>query len=128
MAFEVNDPMNDFAIGVIPLPVGIPKVFSNTNNLIKAGNEIDRAGFTKAGRGLMKHGYREESVFSKPLGNPSQINAQGQKVLESILYHPERECIFYESSRMGKTVDIYAPNIGGVRYSLEGEFIGFLEL
>jgi len=28
----------------------------------------------------------------------------------------------------GTTVDIYAPNIGGVRYSLNGDFIGFLEL
>lgn len=124
---RANDPMNNFAIGMIPLPGGIPKVFSNTNNLIKAGNAIDRAGFTKVGRGLMKHGYREGSGFPKPVGNPAQINAQGQRMLESILNHPERECILYDSSRMGKTVDIYAPNIGGARYSLEGEFIGFLE-
>ncbi|MEM8629054.1 MAG: hypothetical protein AAGF04_03155 [Chlamydiota bacterium] len=124
---RANDPMNDFAIGMIPLPGGIPKVFSNTNNLIKAGNAIDRAGFTKVGRGLMKHGYREGSGFPKPVGNPAQINAQGQRMLESILNHPKRECILYDSSRMGKTVDIYAPNIGGARYSLEGEFIGFLE-
>ncbi len=124
---RANDPMNDFAIGMVPLPGGIPKIFSNTNNLIKAGNAIDRAGFTKVGRGLMKHGYREGNGFPKPIGNPAQINAQGQRMLESILNHPERECILYDSSRMGKTVDIYAPNIGGVRYSLEGEFIGFLE-
>ncbi|GAB4184732.1 MAG: hypothetical protein Tsb0015_01130 [Simkaniaceae bacterium] len=124
---RANDSMNNFAIGMIPLPGGIPKVFSNTNNLIKAGNAIDRAGFTKVGRGLMKHGYREGSGFPKPVGNPAQINAQGQRMLESILNHPEREYILYDSSRMGKTVDIYAPNIGGARYSLEGEFIGFLE-
>lgn len=76
----------------------------------------------------MKHGYREgRSVFPKPLGNPAQVNAQGQKVLESILYHPEREYVIHESHRLGKIVDVFAPDVGGVRFSFEGEFIGFLE-
>ena len=34
---------------------------------------LDRAGFTKAGRGLMKHGYREGSVFPKPVGMTHNI-------------------------------------------------------
>jgi hypothetical protein len=60
--------------------------------------------------------------------DPEQVNEQAQRVLESIVNHPEREFVLYDSGRMGRTVDIYAPNIGGARYSLAGEFIGFLEL
>jgi len=118
---------NEFALGLIPLPNGVPKIFSNSTKILRAGEVIDRGGFTKAGRGIMKHGYREPSNFTKPLGNPSQVNAQGQKVLESIVNHPERTYVIHQTRRLGKTVDIFAPNIGGVRYSLEGDFIGFLE-
>lgn len=88
---------------------------------------MDRGGFTKAGRNLMKHGYREGSVFPKPLGNPAQVNAHGQRVLESILNHPEKQLFPAEFDRYGKVVDIYAPGLGGARYNASGEFIGFLE-
>jgi hypothetical protein len=33
----------------------------------------------------MKHGYREDSVFPKPVGNLVQINANNQKILEEII-------------------------------------------
>lgn len=118
---------NDFAIGVIPLPTGISNVFSNTNKLIEAGKIIDRAGFTKAGRALMKHGYRENSVFPKPTGKPAQINEKGQKILEYILNHPERKIYQKHTKNLGEVVDIHAPKIGGVRYNKLGEMIGFLE-
>jgi len=78
---KVNDPMNNFAMGELPLPGNLSRVFSNTTKLIENGKALDRAGFTKAGRGLMKHGYREGSAFPKPVGNSKQINDHGQKVL-----------------------------------------------
>lgn len=118
---------DQFATGVIPLPSGIPKLFSNTKKLSESGKALDRAGFTKAGRGLMKHGYREGSVYPKPVGNPHKVNEQGQKVLESILNHPERQIFQNNSKNLGEIVDICAPGIGGVRYSVSGEMIGFLE-
>ena len=68
--------MPNFTIGMIPLPGSFNKIFSNATQLKEAGKILDRGGFTKAGRGLMKHGYRERSVFSKPMGNQTQINAQ----------------------------------------------------
>lgn len=118
---------DQFATGVIPLPSGIPKLFSNTKKLIESGKALDRAGFTKSGRGLMKHGYREGSVYPKPVGNPNKINEQGQKVLESILNHPEKQIFRTHSKNLGEVVDVYAPGIGGVRYNVSGEMIGFLE-
>ncbi len=83
----------------------------------EAGGSLDRGGFTKAGRSLMKHGYRKGSVFPKPIGNQKQINEHGKKILGEILSHPEKKIIPGEFSRYGKVVDIYAPDLGGVRYS-----------
>lgn len=124
---KANDPMNDFAVGIVLLPGSLSKIFSNTKKLEEAGRVLDRAGFTKAGRNLMKHGYRENSIFPKPTGNADKVNEHGQKILEKILNHPEREVTHKHSKLLGEVVDIHAPGIGGVRYNTSGEFIGFLE-
>ncbi|MEM8629582.1 MAG: hypothetical protein AAGF04_05930 [Chlamydiota bacterium] len=109
---RANDPMNNFAIGMLPLPGGIPKLFSNTSNLIRAGNPIDRAGFTRVGRGLMKHGYREGSLFPKPLGTPAQINQQGEAFLKEILHDPKRTIL--KNNRGG--IEIYSQSGRGVYF------------
>ncbi len=64
---RANDPINNFAIGLIPFPGVFSGGKINVKKLSNAGKVIDRGGFTKAGRNLMKHGYREGSVFPKPL-------------------------------------------------------------
>ena len=104
------------------------KISFSTNKLAETGKAIDRAGFTKAGRGLMKHGYREGRAFPKPTGNPAQVNEQGQKVLESLLNHPEK--IVYERPHpdFGKVIEVAVPGKGGARFTADGkEMIGFLE-
>ncbi len=118
---KANDPINDYAIGFLP-----PPGFFNTTSLLEAGKAFDRAGFTKAGRTLMKHGYRNPTIFPKPRGTPAQINEQGQNILQSILTHPERKTIYKSTKNFGEVVDIYSP-IGGARYTSAGELIGFLE-
>jgi hypothetical protein len=110
-----------------PPPGMLGELFANTNKLLKAGQAPDRAGFTKAGRALMKHGNREGSVFPKPSGNVTKMNERGQNILEAILNHPETKITYDEFKRFGKIVDFKAPDIGGVRYSVDGKFIGFLE-
>jgi len=122
-----SSPRNNYDIGVLPLPNGIPKLFSNTSNLIKAGDAIDRAGYSKAGRSLMKHGYREGSAFPKPKGNPSQVNAHGQKILESIVNHPERVVYKRPHPDFDRVIEVVVPDMWGVRFTLDGEMIGFLE-
>jgi len=127
---RANDPMNNFAIGVIPLPGMIYKNGNiNVKGFSKLGRAPDRAGFTKAGRGSMKHGYREgRTVFEKPVGNPAQINAHGQKVLDNILNHPDRVVMQYTNKRHGLVIEIEAPDLGGVRFTGDGkEMIGFIE-
>jgi hypothetical protein len=124
---RANDPMNHFSIGFLPPPGAILKTFSDTSKFVKAGTVFDRAGYTKAGRSLMKHGYREGSAFPKPLGDPAQVNAHGQRVLESIINHPER--VIYERPHpdFGRIIEIVVPDQWGARFTMEGEMIGFLE-
>lgn len=116
-----------FAIGIIPFPGSFGAGAFSTNKLAEAGKAVDRAGFTKAGRGFMKHGYREGSIFQKPTGNPAQINEEGQKMLESILNHPEKKVVYKNTSNFGEVMDVHAPRIGGARFNSSGEMIGFLE-
>ncbi len=126
---KANDLMNSFAIGIIPLPGMISRSGSiNVKRFSNLGRAADRASFTKAGRGLTKHGYREGSVFPKPVGNPSQVNQHGQKVLDNILNHPEKKVIQYTHKLHGPVIDIEAPQLGGVRFNGDGtEMMGFLE-
>jgi len=122
---KANDPMNNFAIGMLPYPLSgsFTKIFSNANRFKETGKVLDRRGFTKAGRGLMKHGYREGSVFPKPLGNPSQINKQGQMILEEILNDPKNKVYQFSDG----SLKVYSPNGRGTSFRKDGTFKGFIE-
>jgi tetratricopeptide (TPR) repeat protein len=103
-------------------------VIANIDKLAEAGKVLDRGGLTVAGRGLAKHGNREGSIHPKPFGSPAQINEQGQKVLESILNHPEKQIVIKNNKQYGSIMDITVPNLGGVRFTADGQrMIGFLE-
>jgi hypothetical protein len=124
---EAKEGRDKFTVRMLPPPGMFTKISINTNKLAEAGKALDRAGLTKAGRGLMKHGYREGSSFPKPTGNFAQVNEQGQKVLESLLNHPEK--VVYERPHLdfGKVIDVVVPGKGGARFTVDGEMIGFLE-
>lgn len=116
-------PNNRFGASMVPLPSGIPTLFSNTRRLIEAGNIIDRSGFTRAGRGLMKHGYRRGSLFPKPKGNATQINIQGETFLKEILNDPKRTIL--KNNRGG--IEIYSQSGRGAYFREDGTFRGFIE-
>lgn len=91
--------------------------------LAEAGKVLDKAGLTKAGRALAKHGGREQSVFPKAVGNPEQINLEGQKILESILNNPNSKI-----TNLGeKGFKIYDPEGKGLFYYKDGTLRGFIE-
>ncbi|QVL56904.1 MAG: hypothetical protein KFB93_05830 [Simkaniaceae bacterium] len=94
-----------------------------------AGTSLDKGDLTKAGRALQKHGARIDSSFPKPTGNTTEINLQGQKILDEILNHPNKKIILDEASRSKEPViDIFIPNGHGARFTRDGkEMIGFLE-
>lgn len=100
----------------------------NPDEFSKLGCMLDRAELTRAGRSLMKHGYRPRSAFPKPVGTPEQINELGQKVLESILHHPDKIIYKRPHPSFGKVIDIMVPGKGGARFTADGkEMVGFLE-
>ncbi|CUI18102.1 rhs family protein (plasmid) [Candidatus Protochlamydia naegleriophila] len=98
-----------------------------SDQLSEAEKVIDRGGLTKAGRALQKHGDRPKTAFPKAKGNISQVNSQGQDILDNILTHPNQEIISWNSRTYGDLVDIQIPGQGGARFSSKGNLIGFLE-
>lgn len=120
---EAKDRKNDLIIGMCPPPGMLGELFANTNKLLKAGQAPDRAGFTKAGRALMKHGNREGSVFPKPSGNVTKMNELGQVILKEIL--TDSQTTIYSNRFGGK--DIFSSSGRGARFDGEGNFMGFLQ-
>lgn len=92
--------------------------------LSDAGRVVDKGGdLTKAGRAVQKHGSRPGSIFPAPKGNPTEINAQGQRILDDILNSPEQTKI---RNRHGG-LDIHGPDGRGARFDKDNNFVGFLE-
>ncbi len=120
---KANDLMNQFAIGMPPLPGTLGSIFSDTRKFKEAGKLFDRADFTRAGRGLMKHGYREGSNFPKPVGTPAQINKQGQTILEEIIDDP-LHTVYQQSDG---SLKIFSKNGRGAYFKKDCSFRGFLE-
>lgn len=96
--------------------------------LSQSGGKIDPAvksgNYTVAGRALQKHGSREGSAFPMARGTPTQMNKQGQKILDSII-RPAGITV-KEGNRFGG-FDIMSPDGKGSRFDPDGNFRGFLE-
>ena len=95
-----------------------------------AGTFHDRGGLTKAGRALQKHSERINPTFQKPTGNVHEINAQGQRVLDEILNHPNKEIYFSKLRTQNNlpVIDVFIPEGNGARFTRDGKrMIGFLD-
>ncbi len=94
------------------------------DDLLRAGQQLDRNGLTKAGRALQKHGDRQGSVFPKSTGSAAARNQQGQDILEGILKSGRQTS---KPNRFGGK-DIFDNNTGrGVRFKGDGSMDAFLE-
>ncbi len=71
----------------------------------------------------MKHGYREGSLFPKPLGNPTDINKQGQMILEEILSDPHNKIYQLQDG----SLKVYASSGRGAFFKKDGTLRGFIE-
>ncbi|MBU9469086.1 hemagglutinin repeat-containing protein [Burkholderia multivorans] len=104
------------------------KNISDLSDAAKVPDESDKSGqLSAAGRALQKHGGRTDSAFPTAKGNPAAINEQGQQIVDSILNDPGRTVTQRETGRFGNVIDITATDGRGIRYSVDGKFIGFLE-
>lgn len=70
---------------------------------------------------------KKKTLYIDLPGNSEQMNEEAQKILEEIVNHPDKEVISSQLERFGEVVDIYLPDKKGVRYSKNGNLIGFLE-
>ena len=86
-----------------------------------------KGDLTLAGRALQKHGSREGSAFPSAKGNPSAINEQGQKIVDSILSDPNKSVTQSNTGRYGQVTDVISSSGRGLRYDSQGKLIGFLE-
>ncbi|CAI1788068.1 Filamentous hemagglutinin [Serratia proteamaculans] len=86
-----------------------------------------KGDLTLAGRALQKHGSREGSAFPSAKGNPSAINEQGQKIVDSILNDPNKSVVQSNTGRYGQVTDVISSSGRGLRYDAQGKLIGFLE-
>lgn len=74
---------------------------------------------------LQKHGSREGRAFPSAKGNPSAINEQGQKIVDSILNDPNKSVIQGNTGRYGQVTDVISSSGRGLRYDAQGKLIGF---
>lgn len=83
--------------------------------------------FEKAKGMLLKRIHKGNLLHAEIFLDPQQVNEQAEKILAGILNHPEKKIVQGKLEGFGNIVDIYAPDMGGARYSSDGKFIGFLE-
>lgn len=108
---------------------GQTKVVS-VGEMSHSGTIVDKGELTKAGRALQKHSERVNPTFPKPTGNPTEVNIQGQKMLDEILNHPDKQIIIQQLKRSNNdtVIDVFIPNGHGARFTKDGkEMVGFLE-
>ncbi|RKP43744.1 hypothetical protein D7S89_25255 [Trinickia fusca] len=101
---------------------------SDWSDAAKVPDPSDRSGeLAGAGRALQKHGGRDGSSFPAAKGNPAAINEQGQKIVDEILNDPGRTVEQMNRGRYGDVIEVRASDGRGIRYRVDGRFIGFLE-
>jgi uncharacterized protein YukE len=97
------------------------------DKLASASDAPDRNGFTAAGRALQKHSNRPGSAFSTPCNSPVACNPAGEKIVREILDTPGTTIETRSRPRYGNFIDIVAPDGRGMRYRVDGSFVGLLE-
>jgi hypothetical protein len=95
--------------------------------LARAADEPFSGDLSAAGRALAKHGGRPGSAFPAAAGSPSAISKQASEIVRDILSNETRRVGFYSPRLKTQVVDIYDATGRGLRYSKQGDFIGFLE-
>jgi RHS repeat-associated protein len=93
------------------------------DELSNAARAADRNDLTKAGRSLQKHSDRTGAAFEASSKKASDLNRQGQDVVDDILTNPGS---VRRPNRLGGE-DMIAPDGRGVRYNSDGTFRSFLE-
>ncbi len=82
-------------------------------------------GISNAGSALQSHSGRGQG-FPAVKGPPAAWNDAAQTLVEEILTNPNSKCTQGHSPRQGDYVQIRLPNGIGARWTLTGQWIGFI--
>ena len=101
----------------------------DVDQLSAAAGAADRNGLTKAGRALQKHSSRPGSAYVQPSGtlNPINYNQASQEIVDDILTAPGTTFSVEHRGYYGNVLEVNAADGRSLRYSIYGEFMGFLE-
>lgn len=91
--------------------------------LSKAGEEPFRNGLTRAGHSFQEHGDRSSGIWEKPRGNPEQLNATGQRTLDSVINAPDAQWTVRHHRNYGYIVESRLPDGHGARWSADGKHL-----
>ena len=98
----------------------------SVDDLSKAAQQLDKNGFTKAGRSLQKHGSRPGSKWNQSdinVNSPKQANSRAQDLVDDVLTSPGGKIT--PNPRGGW--DASAPNGRTIRFNRDGTMQGFRE-
>jgi hypothetical protein len=98
------------------------------NILSDAGKELDRGGYTQAGRSYHKHASRDPGKWGSPRGNAGAINQKGQLQLDEIISSPNTSWETRHHAKFGDIIEGKLPDGRAARWSTNGNFIGFIEV
>lgn len=98
------------------------------NSLISLNPKIHRgvSFVQKAEKATNRSENHSELISSKTPENCVDLNIQGQSELDDILTHPDAKTVKSFHRKYGGIIDIRIPEDKGVRFSIEGEFMGFV--
>jgi filamentous hemagglutinin len=98
---------------------------------MQAARVPDKNGFTRGGRALQKHANRAGSPWQPflPNGalNPANYNAHADELIMDILTDPNTTSRTRPSGYYGNIEEYITPDGRGLRFDINGNFIGFLD-
>lgn len=100
---------------------------SGAGLLARQADTLVSGNLSAAGRALVKHGGRPGSAFPAATGSQAAISEQAGLIVRNILQNQTRRIEFLNPRLKMQVVDIYDGTGRGLRYSKDGDFIGFLE-
>ena len=100
---------------------------SGAGLLARQADILVSGDLSAAGRALAKHGGRPGSAFPAATGSQAAISEQAGLIVRNILQNQTRRIEFLSPRLKMQVVDIYDGTGRGLRYSKDGDFIGFLE-
>ena len=89
-----------------------------------------RQTFTKAGRALQEHANRPGDIWAQylPQGtlNPANYNTRASQLVQEVLTHPGTVRSYHTNKYGEKFIHYFAPDGRGLRFNLDGSFVGFI--